>query len=256
MLHTGLCSITFRKHSIDKIIELAQTGGIEGIEWGGDVHVPPGDIENARAVSSKTAAAGLSVCSYGSYYRCDEESGSFADVLETADALGAPIIRVWAGREGSETASAEYRAEVVERLRRAVIAARELDICIALEYHGKTFTDTQPSAHQLIAEVGLPDLKLFWQPRTGGVFENDLVELEAALPHLAHVHCFNWGPGGRKDARPLMDGAAQWQRFLDIVLKIEGDRFIILEFVKDDAPEQFIEDAKVLRSLIDGPAKA
>ncbi|NBB80873.1 MAG: TIM barrel protein [Verrucomicrobia bacterium] len=256
MLHTGLCSVTFRKHATDELIDLARKGGIEGIEWGGDVHVPPGDLENARVVGEKTAAAGLSVCSYGSYYRCDEESGSPAEVLETADALGAPIIRVWAGRQDSETATTEYRAEVVECLRRIVIAAQEFDITIALEYHGKTFTDTQESAHKLLEEVGLPGLRLFWQPRTGGVFENDLVELEAALPHLAHVHCFNWGPEGRKDARPLLDGAAQWHQFLDIVCKIEGDRFVILEFVKDDAPEQFIEDAKVLRSLINGPAKS
>ncbi|NBB78352.1 MAG: sugar phosphate isomerase/epimerase, partial [Verrucomicrobia bacterium] len=85
MLHTGLCSVTFRKHATDELIDLARKGGIEGIEWGGDVHVPPGDLENARAVGEKTAAAGLSVCSYGSYYRCDEESGSPAEVLETAD---------------------------------------------------------------------------------------------------------------------------------------------------------------------------
>lgn len=256
MLHTGLCSITFRKHSVDEIIELAQKCEIDGIEWGGDVHVPPGDLEHARAVGQKMKAAGLRVCSYGSYYRCDQESESFSDVLETADALGAPIIRVWAGREDSDAASAEYRDEVVEHLRRAVIAAQELDITIALEYHGKTFTDTQASAHKLIEEVGQPGLKLFWQPRTGGVFENDLVELEAALPHLAHVHCFNWGPEGRNDARPLMDGAKQWQQFLDIVRSVGGDRFVILEFVQNDSPEQFIEDAKVLRALIDGTAKA
>lgn len=256
MLYSGLCSITFRDRSIDEVIDLARQGGIRGIEWGGDVHVPPGELEHARAVSQKTEAAGLSICAYGSYYRCDEESASFADILETADALGAPIIRVWAGQQESDTASATYRAEVVERLRRAVISARELNITIALEYHRKTFTDTQASAHKLIQEVGLPDLKLLWQPRTGGVFENDLVELEAALPHLAHVHCFNWGPAGRKDACPLLDGAAQWRQYLKIVQKIDSERFVILEFVKDDSPDQFLEDAKVLHSLINGPVKA
>lgn len=256
MLRTGLCSITFRKHSPDEVIELAKKGGIEGIEWGGDIHVPPGESDHARAVGQKTKTAGLSVCSYGSYYRSDEESDSFADVLETADALGAPIIRVWAGRQDSDTASDEYRAEVVEHLRRSVIAARELDISIALEYHRNTLTDTQASAHQLIEEVNLPELKLFWQPRTGGVFENDLIELKAALPHLAHVHCFHWGPKGKKDAYPLMDGAEQWKQFINSVRNIDGDRFVILEFVKDDAPEQFVEDAKVLRALIDGPVES
>lgn len=255
MLYTGLCSITFRKYSVDEIIEIAEQGGIDGIEWGGDVHVPPGALELARAVGEKTKAAGLETCSYGAYYRCDEASEDFADVLDTAVALGAPIIRVWPGRQDSETASDAYRAEVVEHLRRAVIAARELDVTIALEYHGETFTDTQASAHQLIREVNLPELKLFWQPRTSGSFANDLLELDAALPHLAYVHCFNWGPEGFNDARPLLDGTAQWQQFLDRIRQVEGDRFVILEFVKDGSPEQFLEDAQVLRSLIASSAQ-
>ena len=250
MLHTGLCSITFRKHSIDKIIELAQKGGIQGIEWGGDVHVPPADLENARAVSRKTTAAGLSICCYGSYYRCDGECESFADVLETADALGAPTIRVWAGRQGSEAASPEYRREVIEHLKRAVVAAREMDIVIGLEYHRNTLTDTQASAHQLLTEVALSELKLFWQPRTGGDFENDLLELDAALPHLANVHCFHWGPGGSQQRYPLLEGTQEWQAYLERIRQVGGDRYITLEFTRGDEPEQFIEDAKVLKSLL------
>jgi sugar phosphate isomerase/epimerase len=252
MLYSGICSITFRKLSVDELIELCAQAKIDGIEWGGDVHVPPGEIELAQSVKAKTKAAGLRTCSYGSYYRCDAESGAFGDVLESADALGAPIIRVWAGRKSSTDATADDREEVAEYLRRAVIAAREMDITIALEYHGGTLTDTQSSAHQLLQEVGLPDLKLFWQPRTGGDGSTDLVELEAALPHLAHVHCFHWGEGGGADRYPLLDGTKKWQAYLEIVHQVEGDRFVILEFAKDDSPQQFLEDASVLKALLAG----
>jgi len=92
MLHSGICSITFRDHSVDGLIALCQKAGIEGIEWGGDVHVRPGDAETARSVREKTLAAGLKVCSYGSYYKCDAEDGAFGDVLESAEALGAPLV--------------------------------------------------------------------------------------------------------------------------------------------------------------------
>jgi sugar phosphate isomerase/epimerase len=247
MLYSGLCSITFRKLSVDELIALCVKAGIDGIEWGGDVHVPPGDIKLAASVKAKTEAAGLQVCSYGSYYRCD---GAFGDVLETADALGAPVIRVWAGAKGSDDADADYREAVAEHLRRAVIAARELNITIGLEYHRNTLTDTQDSAHLLLKEVGLPELKLYWQPRTGGDFETDLVELDTALPHLTHVHCFHWGEEGSKERYPLLDGATQWESYLKPIHQLEQDRFVILEFVKDDSPEQFVEDVQVLKTLL------
>jgi sugar phosphate isomerase/epimerase len=251
MLYSGLCSITFRQLSIDEIIDLCQKAGIDGIEWGGDVHVPAGDIEIAQAVKNKTEAAGLQVCSYGSYYRCVEESGAFSNVLESADALGTSVIRVWAGDKGSADSTQADRDAVAEHLRRAVIAAREMNITIALEYHGGTLTDTQNSAQQLLEEVGLPELKLYWQPRTGeGDFKSNLAELQAALPHLSHVHCFHWGTDGGAERFPLLDGTQVWQDYIKTFRKRDEDRFVILEFVKDNSPEQFIEDAQVLNSLI------
>ncbi|PXA03544.1 sugar phosphate isomerase/epimerase [Coraliomargarita sinensis] len=251
MLYSGLCSITFRQHSVEEVIALCQQAGIEGIEWGGDVHVPPGEAALAASVKAKTEAAGLKVSSYGSYNKCDRESGPISEELESADALGAPVIRVWAGRKASADAGADYRAEVVEHLKRAVVAARELDITIALEYHRNTLTDTQASAHQLLREVGLPELKLYWQPRTSeGDRASNLAELEAALPKLAHIHCFHWGMGGFKDRYPLLDGTGDWKAYLDAVRGLEEDRYVILEFVKDDSPEQFLEDTKVLNALL------
>ncbi|MFP4353446.1 MAG: sugar phosphate isomerase/epimerase family protein, partial [Puniceicoccaceae bacterium] len=243
MLHPGLCSISFRKHTVDEIIEFARSAGIEGIEWGGDVHLPPGDPGLARSVRERTEAAGLVVSSYGSYHRSDGEAGPFSPVVESAAALGAPVIRVWAGRRGSADAGRPYRSEVAARLREAAAAARGRNITVALEYHGGTLTDTRESAHRLLEEAGDPDLKLFWQPRTGGTFENDLAELEAALPRLSHVHCFHWGPGGWKDRKPLREGTGDWKRYLELIRRAEGDRFVILEFIKDDSPGQFREDA-------------
>ena len=48
MRPTGLLSVTFRHLPFERIIELAAEAGLDGIEWGGDVHVPPGDLKQAE----------------------------------------------------------------------------------------------------------------------------------------------------------------------------------------------------------------
>ena len=96
----GLVSISFRKLSWQDTLSLAKTAGLEAIEWGGDVHVPHGDVALAREVGEATRAAGLEVAAYGSYYRLGEPAPDFSDVLASAKALGAPIIRIWAGSYG------------------------------------------------------------------------------------------------------------------------------------------------------------
>jgi len=105
MIHSGLVSITFRSLSPLEIIELVLKAGLKGIEWGADVHVPHGDLKRAREVRKLTADAGLSVAACGSYYRVgvSEAQGlAFENVLETAVALKAPTVRVWAGDKGSQ----------------------------------------------------------------------------------------------------------------------------------------------------------
>lgn len=69
MLTIGLVSITYRKLTPAEIIPLVRDAGLSCIEWGSDVHVPQTDLENARRVGEMTREAGLTVSSYGSYYR-------------------------------------------------------------------------------------------------------------------------------------------------------------------------------------------
>ena len=122
----SLISVTFRQKSVEEIAEIAQKGGLEAIEWGGDRHVKPGDKDAIALANKVCAEKGLSVSAYGSYYRCNN-SDDFAPVLETALALNTKIIRVWAGGgfAHSSQCSPEYRAEVTENLRKAVAMAEK-----------------------------------------------------------------------------------------------------------------------------------
>jgi len=94
----GLVSVTFRKLTPEHIVDLVAEAGLTGIEWGGDIHVPHGDLTAASRVRSFTEQAGLRTSAYGSYYRVGQnepDENSFDRVLETAQALDAPTIRVW-----------------------------------------------------------------------------------------------------------------------------------------------------------------
>ena len=92
-MKTGLVSISFRNKSIKELIKASKESGLEYIEWGGDVHIPMGNIKLARQVRRQMNGAGLKVASYGSYfgiiYHCDEKFPlPFKKVLKTASITG------------------------------------------------------------------------------------------------------------------------------------------------------------------------
>lgn len=126
MTRLGICSVTLRGLDPDRVIAAVAGAGLECVEWGGDVHVPPGDEDTARRVRDATVAAGLAVASYGSYYRAGRgDPRSSTAVLRSAVALGAPRIRIWAGATGTRKTPPEARRAVVEDTRRAAALAAE-----------------------------------------------------------------------------------------------------------------------------------
>lgn len=249
MIKTGLLSITFRKLSWEQVLHLAAEAGLDAIEWGGDIHVPHGDIERAAEVGRRTREAGLEIASYGSYYYAGntEKGKPFEAVLSAAVALQAPAIRVWAGDRGSDVSDALWRTGVVEDTRRiAELAARE-GISIDFEYHRNTLTDTAESAIALLRDIDHPNVRCNWQPPYPGDFEASRRTLDAVLPWLANVHVFHWLPGQRL---PLSEGKADWQQYVSVIAAQSGKPYMMLEFVKDDSPEQFRSDAETLLALL------
>jgi sugar phosphate isomerase/epimerase len=115
LLRPGMCSVACRALAADEVVRLAATARLEGIEWGADVHVPPGDLETARRVARWCADAGIEPASYGSYLCAGRDDG-FAAVLETALELGATCIRVWAGDTASADADDDCRRRVADAL--------------------------------------------------------------------------------------------------------------------------------------------
>ena len=57
MRPTGLLSVTFRNLPFEQIIDLTVQAGLDGIEWGGDVHVPPGELKPAERIGQAAREA-------------------------------------------------------------------------------------------------------------------------------------------------------------------------------------------------------
>ena len=229
----GLTSVTFRKLEWREIIRIARDCRLDGIEWGGDVHVPPGDTELAGEIYRATVAAGLAVLSYGSYYRLGG-GDPFESVLDTACALRANTIRVWAGTKLNLA---------IPDARRAADMANAHDITIALEYHRNTLTETSEGAAALLKAVDRENVKTYWQPNPELTHAQNLAELAAVSPYLEYIHVFCWTRHGRR--LPLDAGAGEWRAYLHTA----RPKAAILEFVKSDSAAQCVKDAQALRRI-------
>lgn len=252
----GLVSVTFRRLSPERIVELCAKTGLQTIEWGGDIHVPPGDAAVASHVGEMTRASGLSIAAYGSYYRLGSAEGpAFADVLASAVALGAPAIRVWAGSCGSADTDKPGRRAVADDALRCADLAGSKGISLCYEFHDGTLTDTTESAVELLAETGHPFIRTLWQPPHGKTLEEYLASLRALMPRLHHIHVFHWWPDPAHRCA-LADGRQRWEAYVAELRAVSKDVDLLLEFVRDDEPAALEEDAKTLRGILrDSPGK-
>jgi len=250
-----MCSVTFREKTAEEIIALAVEAGLDGIEWGADRHVLPGELKNAERVGRLTRAAGLEVSSYGSYYLAFDKPGDpladFGPVIDTAVALGAPVIRIWAGSFFIEN-TPDYFQTVVVQSRKLAAAAEKRGIKVAYEFHPNTFSETLDGALELLWEVGHPNLYSYWQPPNDTTLEQRLEQIAILKNRLLYLHVFQW-----EDAlappyvrQPLAEGSKEWNACLAAADEPGAERYALLEFVRDDNPELFLQDAATLKSWL------
>lgn len=248
----GLCSVTLRSLAVDDVARLAGECGLAAMEWGADVHVPPGDDAAARRAVAASASAGVAITSYGSYLFAGGVEGPVAwrPVLDTAAVLGAATVRVWAPF-GDGSVPAAY----VDALAGCAADAAASGLALALEFHGGTATGTVAGVHALLDAVDAPNLFTYWQPPywrgpSGGAA--DTAEVAALGDRLAHVHVYEWAAA--EDRRPLAEGAARWPAVLAAAAEVPtlfaGPRIALLEFVLGDDPEQLRRDASTLRAWL------
>ncbi|MBQ8654357.1 MAG: sugar phosphate isomerase/epimerase [Clostridia bacterium] len=244
----GVVSVTFRDKSPEDVIRLAKANGLEAVEWSENAHIQPDDPEGAARIRRLTEEAGLKIAAYGSYYRVgeygDQAEETFRRSLVSACALGADVIRVWAGVKASADADPEDRLRVARDAHMIASMAAEKGVRIAFEWHKNTLTDTNESAMQLLKDANHPNLYCLWQPTVALTPAQRVEGVQLLGDRLVNYHVYSW-PDGKRG--PL--NAAEWKLYLDAA-QCGGSHYALMEFVRDNTEEQFASDAKTLNDLI------
>lgn len=245
---TGVASVTFRGLEAEQIVSLAVAAGLDGIEWGGDVHVPCGDLKTAKKVQGITKEAGLSVISYGGYFRLGVQRAEEIEYyLQAAQTLGAPIMRIWGGDKSSVMYGKEERRLLVSQAKQIAARAEAYGITLGFECHDSTITDDYAFVKQFLDEVGSPFLKTYWQPNRFRDFSYNLEALKALASDVICVHVQRWAGDTRFFLHEFQN---EWEQYT-AVLKVAGpDYKFILEFLPGNDSASLGQEAETLRTLL------
>jgi L-ribulose-5-phosphate 3-epimerase len=234
---------------LERSLALFSEWGLQDVEihtlWGSSIErLEAGEVDRLKSLLDRN---GLRTCMVSStvFLRCrildgpppaawdrrfDSIPGTYADhvgalcrCLETATALGAPLVRVF-GFWPEEGMPASMGEKVSARLRDAADLAASHGIVLALENCPHTLLDQTRKVLEVLETVGSPWLRLLWDPsnawRCG---ERDLVGLiDRAMPHLAHLHLkgirLSGGPAAGRAYVPLDEGDVDYRQLLAGVL--------------------------------------
>ena len=247
MSKIGFTTVTFRDLSRRQVCQIAKDNGIEILEWGGDVHLPPNDKEALDEVLALQKEFSIKAVSYGSYYRLgDNDMEMWQNIVDTASAIGAKYIRIWQGSLGSKKVTDDYLQSMIKETKALAKIAKEKDLTVAFEFHKKTNNDTAKSCIEFLKAVNEDNVKTYWQPFS---YLNDLKVLKEVVPYAVTIHVFTWNKACCRF--PLAKGEKKWKKFISIIKEANTDPNYIMEFVKGDDPKQFAKDLKVLRSWLD-----
>jgi sugar phosphate isomerase/epimerase len=250
-LRSGLVSVSFRKLSVSEVVASAAAANLRGIEWGGDIHVPHGNLPAAKLAGRITRDAGLEVLAYGSYLRLGAPDSPLPEeVISTAIALGAPTIRVWAGQKSSAECQKTERDLINQSALALANLAAQAGLTICYEFHAHTLTDDAASAHRLFEDTRHPAIQTLWQPPNGQSDLECLASLEVALPILRNLHVFHWWPTPN-ERLPLASGRERWLKFLRRIHTANLTPDLLLEFIPNDDVQLLARESATLHEWIE-----
>ena len=240
----GLCSVTFRKKSIEEVVETARKAGVGYIEWGGDIHVK--SVEDACKVKSLCDNEGIKISSYGSYFNsADYDEAQWTEICEIASRMGATSIRIWLGKKDSEeTSDSEYNA-LLNSTKKMCDIASEYSLLVCPECHDNTFNNNTDAFLRVKNDLQKDNFKTYFQSRYFRM-EYDLDRIDRTFDFIENVHL------SYRDLKKEQMFRKKDSRYIDKLLDKLGskgfDGIVMVEFVDFDSEDVFYKDIKKLNS--------
>lgn len=246
-MKAGVCTIALKAYSIEDALLMIKKAGASCVEvWGGEHSPMMYDTDECRKLSSLISDTSLEVVCFGSYYKVGEEI-EMRDIIlsaenqcEAAKAMGAPLIRIWAGACNYEDASSSYVDSVIESLRLFGDVASEKGIGVVLERHENTLTNSYEGVTKLFERIKHPTVSLNYQipaPRTGKYYrEKSVQDFASFLPISTHAHLQNYVGSENSNWQPrafLEEGIIDYKEFGRVAKETSYNGAVMVEFLAD-----------------------
>ena len=226
----ALCTSALREKLLEDALVAAAKLGFPGVEvWGREPHVGEVyDYNRSRQCKRLCEDRRLEIVALGSYLRFGatrktQDGVDLLETLQTAHALRAPIVRVWASDIPSASADAKVWHAAVAEAREAAGRCRKLGITIAVEMHDDTLADTADSARRFIDECECDNLRLNYQPAGRNGLDDPLDRLGKVMDYVVHIHAQNYaalaGANGEVPRRAsLPGGLVNFEALVDLLV--------------------------------------
>lgn len=244
---TGLVSISFRKYTPEQVMTATAEAGLEGIEWGSDVHAPVNEIDVLKGIAQRQKQLGLRCAAYGTYFRLGVTPlEQLADYIRAAELLDTDVLRIWCGDRPSCEYSREERERLFELAAAAAQMAERAGVRLCTEFHHHTFTDECLAVEEIIRAADSKAWRTYWQPNQYRTWQENRLTAGLLAPYVENYHVFSWR---REDRFPLLAQQREWAEYFDMADK-NGPAYALLEFMPDDRIETLPREAEGLRTLL------
>jgi hypothetical protein len=159
----SLCSIAWREEPVEAVLAIAARAGYLGLEaWGPHLERYEREHGDLAPLAAEMCELGLEVPMISAYFDLANDLEGSLDTarryVDYAQALDAPLLRVFTGGGDSSEASVMTWRAVVSGLREVCELGLEQNIGFALETHAGHLHDTTASTLRLLRQTDMPNL--------------------------------------------------------------------------------------------------
>ena len=240
----GLCSVTFRKKTVQEIVDIAKKAGVEYIEWGGDIHIKT--LEDAKKAKALCKENNIKISSYGSYFNCAEyDESKWTEICQITKEMRANSVRIWLGKKDSEKTSEQEYNIILENTKKMCEIAEEFSLLVCPECHDNTFNNNTDAFLKIRRDISKDNFKTYFQSRYFRM-EYDLDRIDRTFDFIENVHI------SYRDLVKEQFLRKKDKNYIDTLLKKLREKnfkgIVMVEFVINDSEKSFYADMEKLKN--------